>query len=105
MEPEGIVTFDYIYECWKTKDYPEGFDDILEKYLENKRIVFANTNVIDITSWLSKILVSIEIGLSRDSARFEKQRIFWLGHLGRDWVVSVEDKWVSWKEDNVDGTD
>lgn len=93
---DGAITFDFIWDCWKKHEYPEGFDDLLEKYLLLKADVFSGANVREVTSWLSKVLVATEIGILRDRPRFEKHKEYWRNVLVREWKVSVEDKWVVW---------
>jgi len=97
---EEIITFDFIWDCWKKKEYPENFDDLLEKYLEIKREIFSSevhTSNENFPAWLNKILISIEIGKGRDSERFRRWEEYWKLKLNREWMVSLEDKWVVWK--------
>lgn len=96
MVGKEIVTFDFIFSCWEKGEYPDGFDDLLYEYLEKKAEIFSDVSVKEVTSWLSKVLVAIEIGLYRDPPRFEDQKRYWKDVLGRDWNVSVEDRWVEW---------
>ena len=96
MEENNSITFDFIYECWKNKNYPDGFDGLLKKYLDGKADIFSGANVNGITSWLNKILVAIEIGIGRDPVAFGEYKNYWRGVLGREWKVSVEDRWVEW---------
>lgn len=92
-----IITFDYIFSCWKENKYPEGFDDLLRDYLNTKAEIFSNATIKGgITSWFSKVVVAIEIGMMRDPKRFEEYKEFWEDFTGRKWKVSVEDKWVEW---------
>lgn len=101
------ITFDFIWECWKNNIYPENFDNLLNNYLEIKLRMFGNTANFPakdksgendaMFSWLSKILISIDIGISRNPAAFEKWKIRWEMILNRKWEASIEDKWVVWK--------
>lgn len=100
-----LITFDFIYECWKKKEYPEGFDKLLEEYLELKNKIFSDlpvkiSNYNNPYIWLNKIVISIEIGILRDKERFEWYKNYWQKLLNRKWIASIEDKWVKW-----DGSD
>ena len=92
-----IVTFDYIFECWKKNEYPENFDSMLEDYMETKIKVFQNADLSQPTAWLNKILLAIEIGILRNPERFAKYREYWKNLLSRDWKVSIEDRWIEWR--------
>lgn len=91
-----MVTFDYIWNCWKSGEYPEDFDESLDEYLNIKYQIFSNVRIDDITGWVKRILVALEIGLERDRERFGEHRERWRTILGKNWLVSVEDQWVSW---------
>ena len=88
-----IITFDFIFECWKEKTYPDGFDDLLEKYIQMKNEFFSSdANVKEPTAWLSKVLVSIEIGILRDQKRFEPYKKYWENLLNKKFKISIEDR-------------
>jgi len=97
---DEIITFDFVYECWKTKVYPENFDELLEKYLISKNNIFVNLEVDikkqSVPIWLSKVLVSIQIGILRDEQRFIFYKKYWENLLDTTWIVSLEDRWVMW---------
>jgi hypothetical protein len=98
VEKFGIVTFDFILNCWKKKEYPLEFEKLLEDYIIQKEFIFANVEIFNITSWLSKILCSIEIGIGLNKEKFLPYKNAWRKKLGKDWIVSLEDGWVVWKE-------
>lgn len=96
-----VITFDYIFECWKNKKYPDGFKLELEDYLVNKQKLFSDydfkfINENHMTVWLSQILTVIEIGIELDQKRFSYFKTFWENLLGKKWKIDVENKWVIW---------
>ena len=94
---DEIITFDFIWECWKNSSYPENFDNLLERYLETKKELFGNIDMHgQPMAWLNKILIAVEIGVLRDGTRFLKQKEYWKTMLDRNWKVSIEDRWVVW---------
>lgn len=97
---EGVITLDFICKCWKENSYPDGFDDLLEKYIELKNHIFSDSavNISEVTSWLKNVLIAIEIGILRDPARFQSYKDYWEKLLGRKWVASIEDRWVVWAD-------
>lgn len=98
VESGNVITFDYIWNCWKKNSYPDNFDDLLEKYLQTKTKLFSQIKVKKPTAWLSKILIAIEIGILRDKERFKPFKIYWKNILKKDWLVSIEDRWIFWKD-------
>jgi hypothetical protein len=93
-----IITFDFIWDCWKNNSYPEDFEDLLEHYIETKNDLFGKINVHEPTSWLSKILIAIEIGILKNSEKFKPYKNYWIKLLGRDYKFSIEDRWIVWKD-------
>jgi hypothetical protein len=97
---EGIITFDFIWDSWKTQTYSEDFEGLLEKYLNIKNDIFVGTDVDikkqGIPSWLSKILVAIEIGILKNPEKFSFYKNYWENLLNIKWKVSIEDRWVVW---------
>jgi len=89
-----IITFDFIWDCWRKKEYPEGFDDLLENYIIMKYRIYANVTIHSMTTWLSQILCAVEIGIGRNSTRFEPYKTMWRDILQRDWICDVECKWT-----------
>ena len=92
-----IITFDFIYNCWKKNSYPDDFDNLLDQYIRTKNEIFSsNLNIKEPTSWLSKILVAIEIGILRNEERFEPYKKYWETLLNKKFKISIEDRWVIW---------
>lgn len=91
-----MITFDFIWNCWKNNSYPENFDELLEKYLEHKQKIFENVRIDKPTAWVKKVIIAIEIGMLRNNGRFLYWKKYWETLLGRRWEVSIEDRWVKW---------
>ena len=98
---EEIVTFDFIWECWKKNNYPDGFEDLLEKYLQIKAKIFlgdgVNITFIETEQvWVRKVCLSIDIGIQLNQQKFQWYKDYWKKWLQKDWVSSIEDRWISW---------
>lgn len=92
-----VVSFDFILDCWKKKSYPDGFEDVLEKYVLNKADVFSDVRVDQPTKWLGQTLTAIEIGISINAERFLPYKKYWEKLLAREWVVDIDTSWIRWK--------
>jgi len=98
---DAILTFDSIYENFMNGSYKENekdFKDKLYDYVNTKTFVFKSAIIKEPTKWLGKILMAIEIGMMIDKDIFIEFRNHWKQLLNKDWVVSLEDKWIVWKD-------
>ncbi|MEM5867553.1 MAG: hypothetical protein QXG39_06505 [Candidatus Aenigmatarchaeota archaeon] len=91
------LTFEKIVECWKKRDFPDGFLDALENYLLIKEQVFGEVRIKEVPRWLSQVMIAIEIGMALDAERFQKYYDYWKALLDREWEVDLEEVVVRWK--------
>jgi hypothetical protein len=92
------ITSRFIIECWKKGEYPDGFDDMLEHYLDLKRKSFMDIRIKDLEQWMNPVVLSIAVGLKRDYPRFRPIQEFWQVFLSRRWDTDLENKKVVWRK-------
>jgi hypothetical protein len=97
-----VLTFEKIYECYRKNDFPENYEDLIEKWLDIKaknaeRLHFSDGEYV--RDWITEVVIVLEILKRMDVTRWEKHLKFWKNLIKRDWVVNFNENGVEviWK--------
>ena len=117
------ITYDCIWDCWKKKEYPDNYDELLEQYIETKIKLIGSlkqrvkvtqellekdfkryklikkpeTSVEYINRWLPKLLIAIEIGILRNKNKFKKYKEYIEISFGLNFDISIEKEQITIK--------